>query len=171
MYNVALALITLAGLILRSVFPRMSGLAWTTPDFLILLVVFNAMFRGPVRGGVAGFLVGLAEDLFFGRFIGLNALAKCVAGAVTGALTRSIFKENMWVPVINALIGSLICLFIVFVFGHMAGARWYFSLIVYQGVFEVLLNMCLVPFLYGPFFHLADRMLKLKEEPEAGEGE
>lgn len=170
-YNLALVVITMAGLILRSVFPRVLTLAWTTPDFLVLLVVFNAMFRGPVKGGITGFLVGLAEDLFFGRFIGLNALAKCVAGAVTGALTKSIFKENIWVPVINALIGSLICLAFVFIFGQMAGARWYFGLIVYQGFFEVLFNVCLVPFLYGPFFHFADRQLNLKEEPETGDGE
>jgi rod shape-determining protein MreD len=170
-YNFALAGITVAGLILRSVFPRVLRFAWTAPDFLILLVVFNAMFRGPVSGGITGFLVGLVEDIFFGRFIGLNALAKCVAGVVTGYLTRSIFKENMWVPVINVLIGSLLCLFIVFTFGQLAGARWYFSNIVFQGVFEVLINVCLVPFVYGPFFQFADRQLNLTEAVETGEGE
>ena len=167
MYNLSLAAITIAGLILRSIFPRVLRFAWTTPDFLILLVVFNAMFRGPVKGGVAGFIVGLMEDLFFGRFIGLNALAKCAAGIVTGHLTRSIFKENMWVPVINVLIGSLLSLIVVFVFGLLAGARWYFAHIVYQGIFEVLFSVCLAPFLYGPFFHYADRWLKLKEAEDA----
>ena len=163
MYNITLAGLTVLGLILRSVFPRVLNLAWTAPDFLILLVVFNAMFRGPLKGGIAGFFAGLAEDLFFGRFIGLNALAKCAAGVLTGYLTKSIFKENMWVPVINVLAGSLLCLAVVFTFGQMAGARWYFSYIVYQGFFEVVFNVCLVPFIYGPFFHFADRQLKLKE--------
>ena len=166
MYNVALVIITLVGLILRSIFPRVLSLAWTSPDFLLLLVVFNAMFRGPLRGGVTGFLIGLVEDLFFGRFIGLNALAKCAAGMATGALTKSIFRENIWVPVINALIGSLVCLSVEFIFGQMAGARWYFTLIVYQSFFEVVFNVCLVPFLYGPFFHFADRQLHLKEKSE-----
>ena len=170
MYNIVLVLLIVLGLILRSVFPRLLSLAWAAPDFLILLVVFNSMFRGALKGGVTGFFAGLAEDLFFGRFIGLNALAKCAAGALTGYLTKSIFKENMWVPVINVLIGSLLCLSVVFVFGQMAGARWYFSYIVYQGIFEVVVNVCLVPFLYGPFFHFADRQLKLKEIAET-EGE
>lgn len=169
MYTIALIIITVASLVLRSVFPRVLVLAWSAPDFLILLVVFNAMFRGPVRGGVFGFLAGLAEDLFFGRFIGLNALAKCAAGVVTGALTKSIFRENIWVPVINVLIGSLLSLFLVFAFGQMAGARWYLANILYQAIFEVLFNVCLVPFLYGPFFHFADRRLKLKKESDAGE--
>ena len=164
MYNLVLAGLTVAGLILRSVFPRVSVFAWTAPDFLVLMVVFNAMFRGPLIGGVTGFLVGLAEDLFFGRFIGLNALAKCAAGILTGLLTRSIFKENMWVPVINVLYGSLICRTIVFTMGFLAGSRWYFFNILYQGLFEVVFNVCLVPFIYGPFFHFADSRLHLKED-------
>ncbi|MDR0469672.1 MAG: rod shape-determining protein MreD [Peptococcaceae bacterium] len=170
-YNLSLVGITIAGLILRSVFPRVIRLAWTAPDFLVLLVVFNAMFRGTLAGGVTGFLVGLAEDIFFGRFIGLNALAKCVAGTLTGYLTKSIFKENMWVPVINVLLGSLLCLSIVFIFGQLAGARWYLSNILFQSFFEVLFNVCLVPFVYGPFFQFADRQLNLTEAVETGEGE
>ena len=165
----ALAGITLAGLILRSVFPRILIFAWATPDVLLLLVVFNAMFRGPVFGGVTGFFVGLVEDLFFGRFIGLNALAKCVVGAFTGLLTRSIFKENMWVPVINVFLGTLLSLFLVYVVGYLAGARWYFSRIAFQVFFELVLNVCLVPFIYGPFFQFADSRLKLKEASDAGE--
>jgi rod shape-determining protein MreD len=163
-YNLVLGALTLGGLVLRSIFPRALGLAWATPDFPLLLVVFNAMFRGPVYGGVAGFLVGLAEDLFFGRFIGLNALAKCVVGVLAGSLAKSIFKENIWVPVINVFVGSILSLALIFVLGHLAGARWYLANIFYQGLFEVLFNVCLVPFLYGPFFHFADRRLHFREE-------
>ena len=166
MYNLVLAGLTVAGLILRSIFPRLLNFAWTTPDFLLLIVVFNAMFRGTFRGGLAGFLVGLAEDLFFGRFIGLNALAKCLVGMLSGSLSKSTFKENIWVPVINVLIGSLLSLLIVFVAGHLAGARWYVSHISYQSFFEVLLNVCLVPFVYAPFFHFAAGQPNLYEEDE-----
>ena len=169
MYTIALAGFTIAGLVLRSIFPRVLHLAWSTPDFLLLLVVFNAMFRGRWQGGVAGFLIGLTEDLFFGRFIGLNALAKCVVGILSGSLSTSIFKENMWVPVINVFVGSLISMTLVFLVGHLAGARWYFTQIVYQGFFEVLFNVCLVPFLYGPFFHFADKRLQVKEESDSGD--
>ena len=164
MYHLVLAGLTVAGLILRSVFPRVLDLAWTRPDFLLLLVVFNAMFRGSFHGGAAGFVIGLAEDLFFGRFIGLNALAKCVVGILSGSLSKSIFKENIWVPIMNVMIGSALNLILVFITGHLAGSRWYFSQIAFQGLFEVLCNVCLVPFVYGPFFHFADRLLQLKDE-------
>ena len=164
MYHLSLGGFTLAGIILRSIFPRVLHLAWTAPDFPLLLVVFNAMFRGPIYGGAAGFCIGLAEDLFYGRFIGTNALAKCVVGVVAGSLSKSIFKENMWVPVINVLAGSLLSMVIVYVFGHLAGARWSFSNIAYNGLFEIVCNVCLVPFIYGPFFHFADRYLKLSKE-------
>ena len=164
MYHLALAGITMAGLILRSIFPRAVSFAWTTPDFLLVLVVFNAMFRGTLRGGTAGFLIGLAEDLFVGRFIGLNALSKCVVGALAGSLSKSVFRENLWVPVINVFVGSLINLFLVFVFGYLAGARWHFASIMYMGFFEVLFNVCLVPFVYGLFFHFAYKHLHLEDE-------
>ena len=160
MYHIVLAVLTLAGIVLRSVFPRVLILAWTTPDFLLLLVVFNAMFRGTFHGGVAGFVIGLAEDLFFGRFIGLHALAKCVIGVLSGSLAKSIFKENIWVPVMNVFVGSILNLLIVFIAGHLSGARWHIAQILYQGLFEVVCNVCLVPFLYGPFFHFADRLLQ-----------
>jgi len=168
MYSLALAGLTMAGLILRSIFPRVLNFAWTTPDFLLLLVVFNAMFRGYYHGAAVGFLIGLAEDLFFGRFIGLNALAKCVAGIVSGSLSKSIFKENMLVPVINVLLGSIISRIIVFVAGQLAGARWYFFPIIFQTLFEILMNVCLVPFVYGPFFHFADRYLQFEKEQDTG---
>ena len=161
----ALAGITFAGLFLRSVFPRALGLAWSTPDLLLLLVVFNAMFRGARAGGVVGFLVGLTEDFYFGRFIGLNALAKCVAGAFAGHLGKQVFKENMWVPVICVLAASFLNIAIVFLAGILAGARWHLGTIFYQSVFEIIVNVCLVPFLYGPFFHFADRCLG---QPEVG---
>lgn len=164
MYSLTLAGFTILGLILRSVFPRVLSLAWTTPDFLLLLVVFNAMFRGVNHGGMAGFLIGLTEDLFFGRFIGLNALAKCAVGMLSGSISKSIFKENMWVPVVNVLIGSFLSLILVFFFGYLTGIRWYFTNIVYQGLFEILCNVCLVPFLYGPFFTIADKHLRLSED-------
>ena len=164
MYYLAIAGLTVAGLVLRSVFPRLLSFAWTSPDFLLLLVVFNAMFRGPLHGGAAGFLIGLVEDLFVGRFIGLNALAKCVVGALAGSLSKSIFKENMWVPVLNVLIGSVLNNALVFVAGYLAGARWYWANVLVQGLFEVLFNVCLVPFLYGMFFHFARNRLDIEEE-------
>ena len=165
-YHLALAAFTMAGLILASVFPRVLIFAWATPDFLLLLVVFNAMFRGAVRGGMAGFLIGLAEDLFYGRFIGLNALAKCVVGILCGTLSKSIFKENMWVPVINVMAGSVCSMLLVYVFGHLAGARWYLANIMYQGLFKILFNICLVPFLYGLFFPFVAKHMPMQDSTE-----
>jgi len=167
-YHLALAGLTFAGLVLRSVFPRVLRLAWTSPDFLLLLVVFNAMFSGHLRGGAAGFFIGLTQDLFFGRFIGLNALAKCVVGVAAGSQSRSVFRENVWVAAILVFLSSLLSQSIVFVFGLMAGARWYIHSIAYQVLFETLCNVCLVPVVYGPFFAFAGRRLR-QSETEAKE--
>ena len=163
-YYGAVAVLALGSLVLYSVFPQILGSIWATPDILLILAVFNAMFRGPVHGGGVAFLLGLLEDLFFGRFIGLNALAKGVAGLLVGMMAKSTYRENMWVPVINVFFGSLLSLAIVYIMGHLAGARWYFSVIIEQSFLEVLFTVCLVPFLYGPYFHFADKQLHLREE-------
>ena len=164
MYNLTLVCLTVCGLILSSVFPRALIFAWATPDFLLLIVIFNAMFRGRAHGGVTGFLVGLAEDFRVGRFIGLNVMAKCVVGVLCGSLSKSIFKENAWVPVINVFIGSVINFFIVFVSGFMVGLRWNLLNTLRQGAFEILLNVCLVPFLYSPFFKFASKYINFDDE-------
>ena len=165
-YNLAIAGLTMAGLVLASIFPRAMSVAGATPDFLLLLAVFHAMFSGAFAGGISGFLIGLAEDLFYGRFIGLNALSKGVVCLLCGTLSKSIFKENMWVPVINVLIASLLNNALIFILGHLAGARWYLSTIAFQGLFEILYNVCLVPFLYSIYFPFADKHHQPQESPE-----
>ena len=166
MYNFTLVCLAICGLIVRSILPRALSFAWTTPDFLLLIVIFNAMFRESPHGGVTGFLVGLAEDLYVGRFIGLNALAKCVTGAFCSSLSKSVFKENVWIPVINVFLGSIINFVIVVVVGTMVGLRWHAFNIMYQGAFEIVLNVCFVPFIYGPFFQFASGQSRHDDETE-----
>jgi len=162
-YSLILGLLTLLCLITGSIFPKAFYLAGTAPDFLLLLVVFNSMFRGYALGGIAGFAMGLVEDLFFGRFIGLNAVAKAAAGALTGAVTKSIFKENILVPVINVAWASLLNVTLIYLIGRLAGNSWDLPLALWQGLFETIYNVCMVPFLYGPFFSFASHQLKLIE--------
>jgi rod shape-determining protein MreD len=163
-YSFALGLFALFGLIIATIFPKAFFLADTKPDFLLLLVVFNGMFMGFAKGGAAGFLIGLLEDLFFGRFIGLNAVSKAVVGAVTGAVTKSIFKENLLVPVLNVGWATILKVSLVYLVGRLVGNSWGFSLIFRQGIFETIYNICLVPFIYGPFFNFASRQLNNNEK-------
>ena len=162
-YHFTLAGLSILGLTLASVFPRIQSLAWVRPDFLLILAVFNAMFRGSVHGGMMGFLIGLLEDCFYGRFLGLNALAKCVVCILCGSMSKSIFRENLWVPVMNVLMASLLSMGIVYLFGYLAGARWYLSSIIDQMFFEVVINVCLVPFLYGAYYQFAVRHIQNQE--------
>jgi rod shape-determining protein MreD len=156
-YTLTLGFLAFISLVLGSIYPRGLLLGGAAPDILLLLVVFNGMFRGYLRGGVTGFLIGLMEDLFMGRFIGMNALSKAIVGATTGYLTKSIFKENLWVPILNVGWGTLLELILFFLIGRLVGNQWPLSLLIWQGTFETIYNICLVPFLYGPFFNFADK--------------
>jgi len=152
MYSLVIAGLTMVGIVLRSLFPRAPIFAWTAPDFLLLVVVYNAMFSGAVHGGVIGFLIGLAEDFSVGRMIGLNAMAKCAAGMFCGYFSKAVYKENIWIPVINVFFGSIISRSIVLIAGYLTGARWNLTGALFSAAFELVLSVCLVPFTYGVFF-------------------
>lgn len=159
-YGLILAGMVIAGLIISSMLPAGILLAGAMPDFLLIIVVYNCMFTGPVLGGTAGFAIGLAEDLFLGRFIGLNALVKATVGYFVGRTSRAIFKENLWVPILNVFWGSLLNVTLVFVVGQVAGNRWPLELVLWRLAFGTIYNVCLVPLTYGAYFDFADRLLK-----------
>lgn len=159
-YGLILVVMVMAGLILGSMLPSGILLAGALPDFLLILVVYNCMFTGPVIGGAAGFAVGLAEDLFLGRFIGLNALVKAMVGFIVGRTSRAIFKENLWVPILNVFWGSLLNFVLVYIVGRIVGNRWPLELALWRLAFGTLYNVCLVPLTYGAYFDFADHLLK-----------
>ncbi len=159
-YALSLAFMTMAFLILGSILPGGTLLAGSVPDFLLILVVYNCMFCGPAWGGAAGFAIGLAEDLFLGRFIGLNALSKAIVGYLVGRTSKAIFKENLWVPILNVLWGTLLNSVLVFSVGQVVGNHWPLELFLWRTSFGTLYNVCLVPLTYGSYFNFADKYLR-----------
>lgn len=158
-YALALGFASLLSIAITTVLPQELKLAGAGPDLLLLLVIFNGMFTGSKGGAVGGFALGLMQDLYFGRFIGLHTLSKMLVGFFVGRLTKSIFKENLWVPVLNTIWGTVTSLIVVFLVGRLVGNTWPATLALRQGFFELIYNICLVPFLYGPFFIMAERLL------------
>lgn len=158
-YGFALGIASLLSIAITTVLPQSVKLAGSGPDLLLLFVIFNGMFTGSTKGAAGGFALGLLQDLYLGRFIGLHALSKMLVGFMAGRLTKSIFKENLWVPVLNTIWGTFTNLAVVFLVGRLVGNTWPFVLALKQGLFELIYNICLVPFLYGPYYFMAERLL------------
>lgn len=78
------------------------------PDLLLIYVSLFALQNGSKNGGMFGFGVGLVEDLFLAKFIGMNALIKGIVGLGTGSLEKRIYKDNIFVPIIIVILGTLV---------------------------------------------------------------
>ena len=69
-----LVVAVLVFLLMQVVVADRVALGPVTPDFLVLMVAFVALFRGAVRGSVFGFVIGFLQDLANPGYLGLNAL-------------------------------------------------------------------------------------------------
>jgi rod shape-determining protein MreD len=89
-------------------------LAWlnlpgrVTPDLILIMVISYGLLRGSDEGFIFGFLAGFFVDLLSGGIIGIGALSKMAAGFVAGLLEKTIFKDNLLIPLIAAFFGTLV---------------------------------------------------------------
>jgi rod shape-determining protein MreD len=74
--------------------PRI-GFGQIEPDFVMLVVMVVALYRGAIFGAMLGFVVGFVQDLGNPEFLGLNALIKTVLGFVMGQIGTKTFPDNV----------------------------------------------------------------------------
>jgi rod shape-determining protein MreD len=80
----------------------------TVPDIVLIFITFFALLNGSRKGTIYGVLCGLFEDLYMGRVIGINALSKGLVAFIVGKLQGNVFKENILVGIMMAVIATLI---------------------------------------------------------------
>lgn len=65
------------------------------PDFILIMVIYFGVSRGPLEGEVIGFISGLLEDAFGGGGLGINALTKTIIGFLSGIIKKDVYFENI----------------------------------------------------------------------------
>lgn len=78
------------------------------PDLILIMVISYGLLRGPDEGLFFGLAAGLFLDLVAGGLIGVQTMSKSIAGFSAGLLEKTIFKDNLLVPVIAVFIGTLV---------------------------------------------------------------
>lgn len=78
------------------------------PDLILAMVISYGLLRGPDEGLMFGLVAGFFTDLLAGGIVGVGALAKMAAGFSAGLLEKTIFKDNLLIPVIAVFAGSLV---------------------------------------------------------------
>lgn len=102
------ALIFVVCIVLQSTLFHYIKIGGTQPDLLLVIVILVSVLKGKRAGAGLGLVYGFLEDLVIGKYIGLEALTKMLTGYLIGKLHRKIFHENIFVPVIAGILGTMI---------------------------------------------------------------
>lgn len=90
-----LVVTVLGFLLLQAVVAPRLAIGRVQPDFVVLIIVFLALMRGPVVGSIAGFIIGFSQDLGNADLLGINALVGSVAGFAVGQVGARTFPDNL----------------------------------------------------------------------------
>jgi len=102
-------LAVLVFLLMQVVLADRIALGPISPDFMVLVVAFFALYRGAVQAAIFGFAIGFLQDLSNPELLGLNALTKSILGFTVGKIGTKTVPDN---------IPFLFVLFMSVTFGH-----------------------------------------------------
>ena len=80
----------------------------STPDFLLLFVMFHAIYGGSNKGAFCGLLVGFVQDLMTATTFGFHILTRTLIGYFTGKTKERIFKDNIYSYAVFVVIASIL---------------------------------------------------------------
>lgn len=83
------------------------------PRFVVVILIFSALFLGRFQGLFIGLLFGLMYDVIYGSVIGIYGFSMALVGYFSG-LTFKIFQQNIILILLTVLSSLLIHEFIVY---------------------------------------------------------
>lgn len=116
MFMFILLLVVLLNFILQStIFPYI-GIFGVVPNTALLIVMSISIFKGRFKGGFTGLLIGIIQDVLFSPVIGINAFIYFFAGYVMGLAENKLIKDNIFIPLLFSILGTIYYNFIYYVF-------------------------------------------------------
>ena len=141
------------GIVLRDTVFNGLSVAGGKPDFVLILVVFFAIFRGSVQGGLMGVALGLLEDLMTGRFIGINAICKGLLGYLVGVSERNLYKNNFFFFFAAILAATFLNTVFYYLFSVLIGGHVGLEKLILSTIPDAVYNMCFSPVFYAVFYN------------------
>ena len=131
------------------------------PDVVLIIAALYGFMYGPPIGSFAGFIGGLLDDLLIGSHVGLGMLSKSIVGFFAGLVQRTIFVENILLPMLAIFVATGLNEFIyvsfMFLLGETVPIKLLFTKIILP---SALYNSLLTPFIYA----VAHRFMVFKQE-------
>lgn len=141
-----LGFVVLAFLLAETVLAPYVRIAGVGPDLLLVVTVSTGLLYGAREGIATGVYCGLLADLLRGRFLGLGAFSKGLTGYFFGLLSDRIFKDNLLVPILAGLAGTIIDQLAFLIFGNAVGQ----GLQLWPGLYRIVAPLSLYNALLAP---------------------
>lgn len=98
-----------------AIIPYLSILG-VVPNTALLIVIAISLLRGKYYGGFMGLFIGLLQDIVFSPVIGINAFIYFFAGYLIGLVENKLSRDNLFIPLIFSVVGTLYYNFSYYVF-------------------------------------------------------
>lgn len=95
-------------LVLQATVLPLVAIGGVRPDLMLIATISAGLLLGREHGVGMGFFAGLLQDLASGNIFGLNVLAKTAIGYFAGLMERKVFKENILLPLLAVMLGTVI---------------------------------------------------------------
>lgn len=122
------SLLVLSALVLQQAVLADLRVSGVRPDVMLLVAVAAGMAGRSERGAVVGFVAGLLADVFSPTPLGLAALTFSVVGYVVGSIQTGIIRSVWWIPVLTALVASVVAVVLYALVAAMIGRPQYVNL-------------------------------------------
>ena len=96
MHVFAIVILTALTLSLQTIVAPRVEIFGARPDWLLVLVVFMALYAAPQRSIIAAWFVGICADLTTVERLGLMSVSYAVVAAVVTAMREHIFRYSMF---------------------------------------------------------------------------
>ncbi len=126
------------------------------PDFLLILTIYFALYRGAFAALWIGFFGGLLQDINLGGYtnlvkqdlqyyIGTSALAKTIVGYIAGKFARNINKDATSLIVVivffACLVKGILMFFTVAIFHNGTHASALITIVLPESLFTAILSI------------------------------
>lgn len=111
-----LLLVVLVNFILQSTILPYMPILGVVPNISLLVVITISLYKGKLYGGIIGIIIGLIQDILFSPIIGLNAFIFFFAGYLIGLIENKLIKDNIIIPILLSIIGTLYYNFTYYIF-------------------------------------------------------
>lgn len=137
------------------IIPAVSG---ARPVLLIPIAITIAMFEGDVGGMVIGIVAGLLIDMGGSDILGFHAIVLAILCFVLGSMTMQIFRTNLLVALLSALVAVPLVTVLQWVFFYIlpgyGDAQYVFM--------TSILPKMVYTFAVTPLFYLFNRVIALR---------